>query len=149
MSTAALRLDRSSLCVKTLAVTERLVAEHTSQRSCSAWALLVVTTGEETAGRHPWASSRCSQSVCSSIQTVCRRPPHERPTQGRAALDAAAASGAVPHLQEEALAHVRVYPSPEYVVERIRTALEAGAQTPAGEHDLEGLLDAVPYPATA
>ena len=65
------------------------------------------------------------------------------------ALDAAEASGAVPHLHEEAQAHVRVYPSPEHVVERIRTALEAGAQTSAGEHDLEGLLDAVPYPATA
>lgn len=63
------------------------------------------------------------------------------------ALDSAEASGPVPKLTEEATAHSRVYPSPIAVVERIRVAIDAGAQTPAGERDLEGLLDAVPYPA--
>jgi enoyl-CoA hydratase/carnithine racemase len=59
------------------------------------------------------------------------------------AIDAAEASGAVPVLAEESAAHVKVYPSPESVVEKIRRAVDAGAQTAEGERDLEGLLDSV------
>lgn len=62
------------------------------------------------------------------------------------ALDAAEASGPVPQLTQEAAAHGLVYPSPDFVVERMRTAIDAGAQTPDGEHDLEGLLGSIPYP---
>lgn len=61
------------------------------------------------------------------------------------ALDAAEASGAVPHLAEEGAAHVKVYPSPEPVVERMRAVMQGGAQTVAGELDLERLLDSTPY----
>jgi len=61
------------------------------------------------------------------------------------ALDAAEASGPVPHLAEESAAHVKVYPSPEPVVRRMRAAVQGGAQTAAGEFDLERLLDRTPY----
>ncbi|GIH71253.1 enoyl-CoA hydratase/isomerase family protein [Sphaerimonospora thailandensis] len=57
------------------------------------------------------------------------------------AIDAAEASGAVPDLLEEAQAHAKVYPAPPSVVERMRRAVTAGAQTRDGELDLEGLLD--------
>jgi enoyl-CoA hydratase/carnithine racemase len=60
-----------------------------------------------------------------------------------AAIDAAEASGPVPKLAEESLAHSRVYPSPPEVVDRARRALEAGVQTPDGEFALEALLDRV------
>ncbi len=61
------------------------------------------------------------------------------------ALDAAEASGPVPHLAEEGAAHVKVYPSPKPVVERMRAVMQGGAQTVAGELDLERLLDGTPY----
>ncbi len=63
------------------------------------------------------------------------------------AVDAAEASGPVPALAEESAAHAAVYPSPQPIVDRMRTAVAAGAQTPSGERDLEGLLDRIPWPA--
>lgn len=57
------------------------------------------------------------------------------------AVDAAEASGPVPNLAEEAQAHAKVYPAPQTVVDRMRRALAAGAQTRDGELDLEGLFD--------
>lgn len=57
------------------------------------------------------------------------------------AADAAEASGPVPLLGEESTSHSKVYPSPEAVVDRVRAAMEAGAQTREGELDLEALLD--------
>jgi enoyl-CoA hydratase/carnithine racemase len=62
------------------------------------------------------------------------------------ALDAAEASGPVPNLAEESAAHVKVYPSPDAVVDRMRIAVEAGAQTPVGEVRLERLLETIPWP---
>ena len=59
------------------------------------------------------------------------------------AVDAAEASGPVPRLGEESTSHSKVYPSPESVVDRVRAAMEAGAQTREGELDLEALLDRV------
>lgn len=63
------------------------------------------------------------------------------------AIDAAEASGPVPALAEESAAHAAVYPSPQPIVDRMRTAVAAGAQTPTGERDLEGLLGGIPWPA--
>ncbi|MGW4201296.1 enoyl-CoA hydratase/isomerase family protein [Streptomyces sp. NPDC004726] len=57
------------------------------------------------------------------------------------AVNAAEASGPVPDLTEEARAHSKVYPAPEAVVDRMRRAVAAGAQTRDGELDLERLLD--------
>ncbi|WP_037911648.1 enoyl-CoA hydratase/isomerase family protein [Actinacidiphila yeochonensis] len=57
------------------------------------------------------------------------------------AVDSAEAGGAVPNLLEEAQAHVKVYPAPQSVVDRIRRAVAAGVQTREGELDLEGLFD--------
>lgn len=57
------------------------------------------------------------------------------------AIDAAEASGPVPNLAEEARAHAKVYPAPQAVIERMRRAVAAGAQTRDGEIDLEGLFD--------
>lgn len=59
------------------------------------------------------------------------------------AVDAAEASGPVPRLGEQSTSHGKVYPSPEAVVDRVRAAMEAGAQTREGELDLEALLDRV------
>ncbi|BCL26674.1 enoyl-CoA hydratase/isomerase family protein [Streptomyces aurantiacus] len=61
------------------------------------------------------------------------------------AVDAAEAGGPVPRLSEESTAHGKVYPSPDAVVDRMRTAMRAGVQTREGEVDLEGLLDRVSY----
>jgi hypothetical protein len=64
------------------------------------------------------------------------------------AIDAAEASGPVPVLSEESIAHQKVYPSPDWVVERLRAVVDAGAQTRDGELELEALLDQTHYPAT-
>ena len=57
------------------------------------------------------------------------------------AVDAAEASGPVPNLVEEAQAHAKVYPAPQAVIDRVRRAVAAGAQTRDGELDLEGLFE--------
>ncbi|RBQ18474.1 enoyl-CoA hydratase/isomerase family protein [Spongiactinospora rosea] len=59
------------------------------------------------------------------------------------AIDAAEAGGPVPDLREEGRAHAKVYPAPQVVVDRMRRAVEAGAQTRDAELDLEGLFDAL------
>lgn len=59
------------------------------------------------------------------------------------AIDAAEAGGPVPDLAVEGASHAKVYPSPDYIVDRMRRAMAAGAQTADGETDLEGLLDRV------
>lgn len=64
-------------------------------------------------------------------------------TAATEAVDAAEASGPVPNLGEESAAHAKVYPSPQAVVDRMRAAVDAGAQTREGELDLEQLLDGV------
>ncbi|MEU7057797.1 hypothetical protein [Streptomyces sp. NPDC046197] len=46
-------------------------------------------------------------------------------------------------LGEECKALGAVYPAPDAVVERMRAAVEAGAQTREGELDLEASLDRV------
>jgi enoyl-CoA hydratase/carnithine racemase len=61
------------------------------------------------------------------------------------AFDAAEATGPVPRLADEGKAHSKVYPSPQVVVDRMRVAMDNGAQTPDGERDLEGLLAAIPW----
>ncbi|MER5459103.1 hypothetical protein ABT010_00105 [Streptomyces sp. NPDC002668] len=47
-------------------------------------------------------------------------------------------------LGKESKALAGVYPAPAAVVERMRAAVEAGAQTREGELDLEASLDRVP-----
>jgi len=61
------------------------------------------------------------------------------------AFDVAEATGPVPRLADEGRAHSKVYPSPQRVVDRMRVAMDNGAQTPAGERDLEALLGAIPW----
>lgn len=61
------------------------------------------------------------------------------------ALDAAEASGPVPHLAEEAAAHAKVYPSPDDVVHRLRVLMDHGGQTRDGELRLERLLESIPW----
>lgn len=81
------------------------------------------------------------------VDALARRIAALPAKAAKAAIDAAEASGSVPYPGEEAAAHGRVHPSPDVVVERMRLVLAAGAQTPDGERDLEGLLDSIAYPA--
>jgi enoyl-CoA hydratase/carnithine racemase len=103
------------------------------------------------AERYGWINRAINPDQLDSfVDTLARRIaalPAGLATAAITALDAAEASGAVPHLTEESAAHAAVYPSPQPIIERMRDAVEAGAQSPAGEHDLEGLLNALPWPA--
>ncbi|MFF1495099.1 enoyl-CoA hydratase/isomerase family protein [Streptomyces sp. NPDC058304] len=79
------------------------------------------------------------------VDDLARRIASLRPEQiaaAKAAVEAAATSGSLPEgLDEESKALGGVYPAPDSVVERMRAAVAAGAQTREGELDLEASLD--------
>ncbi|MFE4669895.1 enoyl-CoA hydratase/isomerase family protein [Streptomyces sp. NPDC056716] len=101
------------------------------------------------AERYGWinravAPERLDAFVDAFAHRVAALPPGVAGAAKRA-VDAAEAGGPVPDLAEEARAHAAVYPAPDAVVERVGRALDAGAQTVAGELALEELLDGLPY----
>lgn len=104
----------------------------------------------DVAERYGWINRAIAPAELDSfVDTLARRIaalPVGLADAAKAAVDAAEASGAVPRLAEESAAHVRVYPSPEPIVQRMRDAVAAGAQSLDGEVDLEGLLNALPWP---
>jgi enoyl-CoA hydratase/carnithine racemase len=114
-------------------------------------ALEVVLGGElfdaETAERYGWVNRALPpEELDGFVDALARRIAAMPPGVAAAAVeavDAAEASGPVPRLCEESTSHSKVYPSPEAVVDRVRAAMEAGAQTREGELDLEALLDRV------
>ncbi|MFE7773375.1 enoyl-CoA hydratase/isomerase family protein [Streptomyces sp. NPDC057445] len=83
------------------------------------------------------------------VDALARRIAALRPEQiaaAKAAVGAASTGGGhlLEGLGEESKALGGVYPAPDAVVERMRAAVEAGAQTREGELDLEASLDRVP-----
>ncbi len=79
-----------------------------------------------------------------AVDGFARRIAERSPAQIAAAK--AAVSGALNHddlkaaLAREGEALVAVYPAPDEIVERVKRAVEAGAQSPEGELDLEGAI---------
>jgi hypothetical protein len=76
------------------------------------------------------AANMCTTS--SSLSAEVRTTPVD------AALTATSLTSGMEQ-EEEALA--AVYPAPEFIVERMRAAVEGGIQTREGEFDLEASLD--------
>jgi enoyl-CoA hydratase/carnithine racemase len=66
----------------------------------------------------------------------------EQVTAAKRAVDAAlAATSLADGMEQEGAALSAVYPAPEFVVERMRAAVDGGIQTRDGELDLEASLD--------
>ena len=115
--------------------------------------LEIALTGElfdtQLAERYGWINRALPDDELDTyIDTIAHRIaalPAGVAEAAKTAFDAAEATGAVPHLPDEAKAHSKVYPSPQAVVDRMRVAVNSGAQTPTGEPDLEGLLNNIPW----
>ncbi|MEU9348432.1 enoyl-CoA hydratase/isomerase family protein [Streptomyces sp. NPDC048278] len=103
----------------------------------------------QTAERYGWINRALPAGELDAfVDALARRIAALRPEQigaAKAAVSAAAAVGnLLEGLGEESRALGAVYPAPDAVVERIRGAVVAGAQTREGELDLEASLDRVP-----
>ena len=115
--------------------------------------LEIALTGElydtQVAERYGWINRALPDDQLDNyITTIAHRIaalPAGVAEAAKQAFDAAEATGPVPHLTDEAQAHSKVYPSPQAVVDRMHVAVDSGAQTPAGEPDLEGLLTSIPW----
>ncbi|MBT2393524.1 enoyl-CoA hydratase/isomerase family protein [Streptomyces sp. ISL-1] len=105
----------------------------------------------EVAERYGWINRALpAEELDGFVDALARRIAALRPEQiaaAKAAVGAASTSGGhlLEGLGEESKALGGVYPAPDAVVERMRAAVEAGAQTREGELDLEASLDRVPW----
>ena len=102
----------------------------------------------EVAERYGWINRALpAEELDGFIDSLARRIAALRPEQitaAKAAVGAAATSGSLLEgLGEESKALGGVYPAPDAVVERMRAAVAAGAQTREGELDLEASLDRI------
>ncbi|MFF3861389.1 enoyl-CoA hydratase/isomerase family protein [Streptomyces sp. NPDC002209] len=102
----------------------------------------------ETAERYGWINRALPAGELDDfVDTLAHRIAALRPEQiaaAKAAVGAAATSESLLEgLGEESKALGGVYPAPVAVVERMRAAVAAGAQTREGELDLEASLDRV------
>ena len=103
----------------------------------------------ELAERYGWINRAVSDNQLDDfVDTLARRIaalPAGVAAAAKQAFDAAEATGPTPALGDEAAAHAKVYPSPPEVVDRLRIAMDHGAQTPDGERQLEQLLESIPW----
>jgi enoyl-CoA hydratase/carnithine racemase len=108
----------------------------------------------ELAERYGWINRALpAEELDDFVDALARRIAALRPEQiaaAKAAVEAASTSGhLLEGLGEESKALSAVYPAPDTVVKRMHAAVQAGAQTRAGELDLEATLDRVPWPHAA
>ncbi|MCX5015420.1 enoyl-CoA hydratase/isomerase family protein [Streptomyces sp. NBC_00555] len=105
----------------------------------------------ELAERYGWINRALpAEELDGFVDALAGRIAALRPEQiaaAKAAVGAASTGGGqlLEGLAEESRALAGVYPAPDAVVERMRAAVEAGAQTREGELDLEASLDRVPW----
>ncbi|WP_322975576.1 hypothetical protein [Streptomyces sp. NBC_00162] len=105
----------------------------------------------ELAERYGWINRTLpAEELDGFVDALAGRIAALRPEQiaaAKAAVGAASTGGGqlLEGLAEESKALAGVYPAPDAVVERMRAAVEAGAQTREGELDLEASLDRVPW----
>jgi enoyl-CoA hydratase/carnithine racemase len=99
-----------------------------------------------TAEKYGWVNLALpADQLDAAVDSYARRIAALRPEQIFAAKQAVDAGLAVTSLSDgmaqEGAALGAVYPAPEFVVERMRAAVEGGIQSRDGELDLEGSLD--------
>ncbi|MCX5609947.1 MULTISPECIES: enoyl-CoA hydratase/isomerase family protein [unclassified Streptomyces] len=105
----------------------------------------------ELAERYGWINRTLpAEELDGFVDALAGRIAALRPEQiaaAKAAVGAASTGGGqlLEGLAEESKALAGVYPAPDAVVERMRAAVEAGAQTREGELDLEASLDRVAW----
>lgn len=99
----------------------------------------------ETAERYGWINRALpAEDLDGFVDALARRIAALRPEQiaaAKAGVTAAASGGLLDGFGEETKALAKVYPAPDAVVDRVRAAVAAGAQTRDGELDLEAFLD--------
>jgi enoyl-CoA hydratase/carnithine racemase len=99
-----------------------------------------------TAEKYGWANLALpADQLDAAVDRYARRIAALRPEQiaaAKQAVDAGlAATSLADGMAQEGAALRAVYPAPEFVVERMRAAVEGGMQTRDGELDLESSLD--------
>ena len=104
----------------------------------------------ETAERYGWVNRALpADELDGFVDDLARRIAALRPEQIAATKTAVNAATVTPSqlaagFGEESKALANVYPAPESVVDHLRAAVDAGAQTREGELDLEAWLDRPP-----
>jgi enoyl-CoA hydratase/carnithine racemase len=99
-----------------------------------------------TAEKYGWVNLALpADQLDTAVDAYARRVAALRPEQIKAAkqaVDAAlTATSLTSGMEQEGEALAAVYPAPEFIVERMRAAVEGGIQTREGEFDLEASLD--------
>jgi enoyl-CoA hydratase/carnithine racemase len=99
-----------------------------------------------TAEKYGWVNLALpADQLDAAVDAYARRIAALRPEQiaaAKQAVDAAvAATSLADGMAQEGAALGAVYPAPEFVVERMRVAVDGGIQTRDGELDLETSLD--------
>jgi enoyl-CoA hydratase/carnithine racemase len=99
-----------------------------------------------TAEKYGWINLALpADQLDTAVDAYARRIAALRPEQIKAAkqaVDAAlTATSLTSGMEQEGEALAAVYPAPEFIVERMRAAVEGGIQTREGELDLEASLD--------